>query len=693
MSANTIYELSIIAKMTASTLCCVLLAYFLWKILNGRGMTMSTRILVGVLFGLFSIFSTHFGIDYSLMVINVRNLGPMAAGLFFDPLSGIIAGLIGGVERYIVGRYFDIGSFTTLACSISTCMSGFFAAFLRIFVFKRKNPPPETAFLMGSVAEVFHMYAVFITHPEDVNMAFAIVKTCSLKMIFFGGLGLDLIALALKIAKEGWRNTFKRLPRSEQPVSRKFHQWLFFVAMGVLMVSFVFYYAIQTRMAEEDVEIAIDNAESYIEYTYELFRKKNIDYSEMSISIEYGGMYGIYDQSGARISGYIGDDGKNRELFQIIKDQKEGKYFRAHFWGEKWLCKTKSLSGNKKLIILIPEYNMYLDRDIQAYETFLADILTLTAVFMIISMLVESTVIDNLKKVTESLNRITEGNLNETVNVYASQEFTSLSNDINETVDVLKGYIDAAEKRMEEELALARTIQESALPKNFDFNHHSFEIYATMHPARDVGGDFYDFFFIDSSRLALVIADVSGKGIPAALYMMRSKTALHGLAEVGADLPDVFARTNEALCQGNDADMFVTVWMGIVDLDSGLIKCVNAGHEYPAIRHSGGDFELLKKKHGPPLGVMEGLKFTEYEIVLEPGDTLFVYTDGVPEAINKAKEQYGTDRMLAALNKAGNCSMRKLLPAVRYDLNLFVGDEDQFDDVTMLGFFYRGSKD
>jgi sigma-B regulation protein RsbU (phosphoserine phosphatase) len=212
-----------------------------------------------------------------------------------------------------------------------------------------------------------------------------------------------------------------------------------------------------------------------------------------------------------------------------------------------------------------------------------------------------------------------------------------------------------------------------------------------MHPAREVGGDFYDFFFVDRDRIAMVIADVSGKGIPAALFMMRAKTAIRGLAEAGRDPAEILERANSMLCEGNEAEMFVTVWLGIADLRTGQVKCANAGHEYPAVMRAGGGYELLKDKHGLALAAMDGMKYKEYELQLNPGDRLFVYTDGVPEAINDAMEQYGTARMLRALDAAGDGTLQAALSAVQTDLAAYVGDRDQFDDITMLNFAYRGS--
>ena len=323
----------------------------------------------------------------------------------------------------------------------------------------------------------------------------------------------------------------------------------------------------------------------------------------------------------------------------------------------------------------------------------LADILFFTVIYVLVSFLVQGMVVDNLLRVNKSLNRITDGDLNEKVDVYTSSEFASLSDDINLTVDVLKGYIAAAEKRMEQELLLAHNIQDSALPKNFTFSHTGFEIFATMDPAREVGGDFYDFFFVDKDKMALVIADVSDKGVPASLFMMRSKTAIRGLAEAGNEPEEIFYRVNNELCDGNELNMFVTVWIGIIDLNTGDMRCLNAGHEYPAVMRKGGEYEIFRDKHRLPLGAMKDMTYKAYDLHLDPGDCLYIYTDGVPDAINVNEEQYGIDRMCEALNTYKEASMEGLLRAVKSDIDDYVGEADQFDDITMIGFRYNGPQE
>ena len=175
--------------------------------------------------------------------------------------------------------------------------------------------------------------------------------------------------------------------------------------------------------------------------------------------------------------------------------------------------------------------------------------------------------------------------------------------------------------------------------------------------------------------------------------MMRSKTAIRGVAEEGKGPAEIFFRVNNMLCEGNEAEMFVTVWIGIIDLETGVMQCANAGHEYPTIKRAGGEFEYLKDKHTLALAAMPGIRAKEYEIRMDPGDRLFVFTDGVPEAINEQIEQYGPDRMLDVLNRMKDEPMAEILPELRRDISDFVGSEDQFDDITMLGFTYLKPSD
>ena len=679
-----------ILQMTGVTALYVVLTIILWKITKDRKMTPGWIIGIGIFYGICSILSTHFGIDYTNMLLNVRDIGPLAAGLFFHPVSGVIAGLIGGIERYIAGTYWGVGSFTRIACSVSTCLAGFVAVVMSVFIFKRKKPAPLYAFFMGAVMEVFHMYVVLITHRDNMEMAYHVVRICSGPMIVFTGLGLAVSSVALQVLAGEWKNPFKKVAEEEEHLADRFQSILFFGIIVVFAINFVFTYFIQSQTANQNAQILLNNKSENIRKTYRKILKSDNDMETIYYAAGNDGSFDIIKPSGTILEGNHKNFSLPSDLTEKILNNPDGAFFNATIFNQESFCKTAQLEDGNILLTQMSQDEVYKDREIHTLETAYADILLVSTVYVLISFLVQRIVVNNLNLVNKSLNKITHGDLNEVVNVKSSTEFASLSNDINQTVGVLKGYIAAAEKRYEQELELARTIQESALPKNFTFPRDDFEIYATMDPAKEVGGDFYDFFFTDKNKLALVIADVSGKGIPASLFMMRGKTAVKGFAEAGMSPAEVLEKANNALCEGNDAEMFITAWIGIIDLETGLMQCANAGHEYPTIKRLNGEFELLKDKHTMPLAAMPGIHAKQYEVQLEPGDRLFVYTDGVPEAINEQTEQYGDGRMLNVLNRDKDLPMEQILPDVRKDISNFAGNAEQFDDITMIGFTYKG---
>ena len=237
-------------------------------------------------------------------------------------------------------------------------------------------------------------------------------------------------------------------------------------------------------------------------------------------------------------------------------------------------------------------------------------------------------------------------------------------------------------------------IQTAMLPSVFPAfpSRPELDIYAVMDPAKEVGGDFYDFFFIDEDHLCLVIADVSGKGIPAALFMMAAKIILANYAKMGVDPAGILRETNRAICANNREEMFVTVWLGILTISTGKLTAANAGHEYPCIRKADGQFELLRDKHGFVIGGMEDVEYTDYELILEPGSKLFLYTDGVAEATDEEDQLFGEERMLEALNEDPEASPEQLLRNVRSAVDGFVKGAEQFDDITMLCVEYKGPK-
>ncbi len=272
-----------------------------------------------------------------------------------------------------------------------------------------------------------------------------------------------------------------------------------------------------------------------------------------------------------------------------------------------------------------------------------------------------------------------------------------LSSMMGETRDYMVDLrrVTAEKQRITTELAVATQIQEDMLPRIFPPfpDRKEFTIYAAMAPAKEVGGDFYDFFFTDDDHFAMVMADVSGKGVPAALFMAISKALIKNNAQrLGADASPakILYEVNNQLCEGNDAELFVTVWLGIIELSTGKGIAANAGHEHPAFCRKGGKYELVIYQHSLAAAILKGAVFKEHEFQMDPGDSLFVYTDGVPEATSEDDELYGTDRMLNALNRDVEADAETVLKNVRADVDAFVKNAPQFDDLTMLCFQYEG---
>lgn len=250
--------------------------------------------------------------------------------------------------------------------------------------------------------------------------------------------------------------------------------------------------------------------------------------------------------------------------------------------------------------------------------------------------------------------------------------------------------ITAEKQRISTELSLAARIQADALPSKFPAfpERNEFDLYASMNPAKEVGGDYYDFFFVDDDHLCLFIADVSGKGIPAALFMMSTKNVLSSNAMKSLSPAEILENTNDIVAK-NMQDMFVTVWLGILEISTGKLVASNAGHEFPVIRQPDGKFEVFEDVHGPFIGGFQGVKYTDYEIKLGHGARLFVYTDGVPEATDRKNDMFGMERLVDALNEAPEASPEKLLENVRTSVDRFVKDAEQFDDLTMLCLEYK----
>ena len=332
----------------------------------------------------------------------------------------------------------------------------------------------------------------------------------------------------------------------------------------------------------------------------------------------------------------------------------------------------------------------------------LASIFTITLIAQsLFYRSVEKNLIRPITQLTKSTGKMIE-NLERDrladIDIHTGDEIEELADAVKKMDGDLHDYINRLsavtkeKERIGTELNVAKRIQAGMLPSIFTPfpERKEFELYATMTPAKEVGGDFYDFFMVDDTHIALVMADVSGKGVPAALFMAISKVLLKTSVQAGRGPGETLERVNNQLLEGNNTGLFVTVWLAVIDITTGKGVAANAGHMHPVLRRKGGEYELVKYRHSPAVSTLEDIPFREHEFELEPGDTLFVYTDGVTEATNADEELFGEDRMIEALNRNGDDGATELLPALKDAIDAFVGDAPQFDDITMLAFEFKG---
>ena len=419
----------------------------------------------------------------------------------------------------------------------------------------------------------------------------------------------------------------------------------------------------------------------------EVFRKGAITYGSSSVFDKRGLVQVTLDESALVFDVDANDDGTtDRDELESLLERRismQVAFALADEWGE------------YVVMVVEPDTMVFANRTaVMAWATLLAFVI-LVVVFLLTSRLLTLVVVRRIDETNGVLADITDGNLDARVDIRDSREFKSLSTGINTTVDALKNWIAEAESRMDQELATAKAIQESALPSIFPPYPDivRFDIYASMNPAKEVGGDFYDFFLIDEGtsaqegKLGFVVADVSGKGVPAALFMMAAKTEVRNYLESGMLPGEAIENANRQLCDGNDAGMFVTLFAGVIDYATGHVQYVNAGHN-PPLLWQGGAWRWLKDISGMPLGLFDGFPYDTFELDLDIGDEFFIYTDGVTEAMNKDGELYGEERLEALLYKHFTMHPRRLIDTVRHELMHYAEGAVQSDDITMLSLEY-----
>ena len=762
------------------------------------------QILYGVFFGIIAIIGTENGIPYSTadisVMINVRDAPVLAAGLIFGAPAGIIAGLIGGIERYFA-VYWGVGSFTQIACSVSTVLAGFYAAALRKIMFDDEKPSNSLALVIGIVMETFHISMVFLTNMDQTELAMKVVEACALPMIPANGISTMLCVIAARIAGKE-----KKEKNQKNTIIQIIQIGLLISVAVMFFATTAFNYTMQTQITDEQIKNQLTQSINDLVADVEDASEKNLleitrsvgarikkgDYDLADLANDYGvAEINVANQAGiiteSTVPEYIGFDFKSGEQSAEFMGLLNGKYLeyvqdygpiafdsnvyrkyagvltrggfvQVGYSAEDFqddIADKVAVSANNKhvgttgyllvankslkvisspkehshdklvdygfdptaeanvlysalidgekvkfmyteaegyyIVSVLPEEEAYKVREVATYVNVFMEVMAFAVLFAMIFNLIKLIVVKSMNKVNASLAKITDGELDEVVKVDNTYEFNELSEDINHTVDKLKEYIDEANARINAEIEYAKNIQQSALPHAFP-NDNKYEIFALMEAAKGVGGDFYDFYKTTRHGVNFMIADVSGKGIPGAMFMMRSKAELHTLTETGIPVNEVFTYGNERLCEGNDAGMFVTAWEGNINLETGDVHFANAGHNPPVIMRTDGTVEYIRGKSGFVLAGMEGVKYPLQELKMNEGDVIFLYTDGVVEATNSKNELYGEDRLIECLKRVDtSLGMDYVCCEVIGDVGAFVGEAEQFDDITMLALKYKGN--
>ena len=423
-----------------------------------------------------------------------------------------------------------------------------------------------------------------------------------------------------------------------------------------------------------------------------------VDSSVKNRHVGQTGAFVVVDGEGAVISTHEGVEVQAADrLAADAEAVGAGQLFTTTFDGEKCYATYQEVEGYR-IIALLPAEEANASRDSTLLIVAYMEVLVFAALFLVIHAVLKLVVVRGIRRMTGQLKEITKGDLNVEVDVHEATEFTSLSNDINLTVGALK----ASLATVQADLDMAAEIQANVLPTitRVISSREEFELFSSMEPAKEVGGDFYDFFMIDDDHLGLVVADVSGKGVPAALFMMLSKTVIKMEALSNLDPAAVLLRANADLSEKNDDDMFTTAWLGVLEISTGTLTYADAGHEKLAF-YRDGTWELPRKPNGAVAlaaftqedyqNVPEKYRFRNHVVKLQPGDAIFQYTDGVTEATDADEGLFGEERLIGALNDAPSTSPGEYLPFVRERIAGFVKDAPQFDDITMLGLRYLGN--
>ncbi len=691
-------------------------------------------------FGFVGIGSAGEYAGYMLALLGPVTIAALFLGIAWGALEGVAAGLILQVHAYflpldLIERYFV----TPLSSVVLYGASGFLFALL--FALALRNNPRGirryvyyvlTCVLVSGFASLMFVAATILAvlQLESVESLLAAVGTGSISLQFASDFVLTFVLCVIADRVAQWRIethnyvSVRTIFRVRQILS------LFIAFMAVSAVAFMATTFQEVTAAGRQIQRELDYIDGNFNEQWEAWEEYSqaIESDEDAIStkeLEENAIYhliaGYDEQDGLLIvfnngkvvdsncGAYMSSDDLNEddkivydEVVKLMYDgaqkavQSNALQRMLYTFGNDYyqLGYMRAMNPKNNIYIMMAQPNsMVFERRTETMMwTTLSTLVLLVVVYFMSRRLLNSTVVDPVDRTNASLAKIMTGDLDQTVTEVGSVEFASLSAGINSTVDALKTLINEAERRNERDLATARAIQEGALPKVFPAfpDVDDVELYASMDAAKEVGGDFYDYFVVDDHTVGFLIADVSGKGIPGALFMMAAKNEIENRMLGGMSLSQAIAMANVHLCANNEAGMFVTVWAATLDWTTGELTYVNAGHNFPLLRHGrGGEWEWIKKKCGLFLGTFDVARYRQETLTLEPGDELILYTDGVNEAFNVGDEEYGNDRLERFLADNNDSRPEDMVRALRGDVAKWAEGAEQSDDVTILVVEYR----
>ncbi len=472
---------------------------------------------------------------------------------------------------------------------------------------------------------------------------------------------------------------------SQASMQKTIRKWLSLSLTAMAVIIFGVTFSIDTifenRQAAEEIAITLENMAQ--------------DYEELSQKITYRELLYHLGQHGHTLllrDNQLIETDQSLPEGMTLESLKMGAvkfddFFYAGYHQTAWKCAARRTNDGSILVGMIPEYEVHVNRNRTTIENIIAIYLIIIVIYFIINLIIKRNVTTNVRKISEGLAEISGGKLNTRLNVLNNLEFSQISNDINETVQSLQNAQAEVNRHIQEDLNLAHAIQMAMLPPN-NLKRPECEIAASYISAKEVGGDFYDYFELPNHRIGLVMADVSGKGIPAAMFMMTAKTIVKNISAVSDSPAAVLMQANRQLCENNNADMFVTLWLGFVDLKTRKLVFANAGHNPPILKHQD-EIEFLDHKHykrGLMLAAFESSKYLNNEIQLSKDDMLILYTDGITEACNPALELYGDERLATTIRNTSGANAQQLLETISRSVLEFENGMEQADDKTILVF-------